>query len=280
MGIKPVSKAIQIESMDDALRNALWNQIRLCILENMSQVAYRGSKSQFEIFAELLWDEFFGLAIDDMPSSSEGIIKFIRNWFYQANWHEAYDLIDFLASDSIYDYADIAAFIDSCNKVLEREVSGYRFVDGIVVPISHELEISEIEEALAQAQAFTSLTGANIHLHDALGKIADRTQPDYRNSIKESLSAVETTVRMITGASTLGDGLKKLENKGIFIDKQLKEGFEKHYAYSNNKSSGIRHSILEEHQSPDFHDAKYMLVTCCAFINYLVGKTAKTGLSF
>jgi hypothetical protein len=82
----------------------------------------------------------------------------------------------------------------------------------------------------------------------------------------------------LTGESTLGKALNALESKGIKIDDQLKNGFDKIYAFTNNKQSGIRHAIIEEHKNPDFDDAKYMLVVCSSFINYLVGKCKTLGI--
>jgi len=159
------------------------------------------------------------------------------------------------------------------NNILEREFSGYRFIDNLLCPISNTVEVEEIKLALKQNMTFTPLNGANIHLSNALEKLSDRNNPDYRNSIKESISAIETACRIITNESTLGKALKALESKGVILDEQLKNGYEKIYAFTNNKSSGIRHAIIDEYSTPDFNDAKYILVLSCSLINYLVGKS-------
>ena len=39
------------------------------------------------------------------------------------------------------------------NIALERELSGYRIINGIVTPITNEVEIAEIEQALDQNDA-------------------------------------------------------------------------------------------------------------------------------
>ena len=81
---------------------------------------------------------------------------------------------------------------------------------------------------------------------------------------------------LITGKkSTLGDALKKLE-KHIEIHKALKEGFKKIYGYTSNED-GIRHSMLEIPEI-DFEDAKYFLVSCSAFVNYLKSKSSKANI--
>ena len=78
-------------------------------------------------------------------------------------------------------------FVDSCNFALEREVSAYRFVDGVIARITEQQEVEEIEDALARSRG-----PVQIHLRRALELLASRDQPDYRNSIKESISSVES----------------------------------------------------------------------------------------
>ena len=50
------------------------------------------------------------------------------------------------------------------------------------------------------------------------------------------------------------------------------------YGYTND-AEGIRHSLLDE-ANLRFEDAKYMVVTCSAFVNYLVAKAMEAGLKF
>ena len=51
----------------------------------------------------------------------------------------------------------------------------------------------------------------------------------------------------------------------------LLDSFEKLYGYTSD-GDGIRHALTEDGKEVDFNDAKFMLVTCSAFINYLIGK--------
>jgi hypothetical protein len=161
-------------------------------------------------------------------------------------------------------------FIVDINSLLEKEFSGYRIIYGLFCPITNEIEIKEIEQAIYQ---HTPSDGANIHLSNALAKLSDKKKPDYGNSIKESVSALGTVIRILTGESTFGKGLNVLKSKGIEIDEQLKGSIEKIYIYTNNKESGIRHEIVGEYKSPDFDDAKLMLVVCSSYINYLLSKS-------
>jgi hypothetical protein len=62
------------------------------------------------------------------------------------------------------------------------------------------------------------------------------------------------------------------------IHKDLKEGFKKFYHYTSD-SDGIRHGLMDEDRLSS-EDAKFMIVSCSAFINYLIVKAQKVGIKF
>lgn len=165
-------------------------------------------------------------------------------------------------------------YLNECNRILEREMSAYRFVDGQITPITSEVEIAAIEQATQNVEGrFAPVTQ---HLRTALTLLSDRQQPDYRNSVKESISAVESACKIITNDSkaTLGGTLKTLEHNGQ-LHTALKEGFSKLYGYTSD-AGGIRHALLENDYAVSFEEAKFMLVTCSAFVNYLQPQASGT----
>ena len=107
------------------------------------------------------------------------------------------------------------------------------------------------------------------HIRLALEKLSDRSKPDYRNSIKESISAVEAACKLISGddKATLTPALRKISG----LHPALIQAFEKLYGYTCD-AEGIRHALTEE-ENLDQNDAKYMLIACSAFVNYLIAKT-------
>ena len=268
---------LQIESIDTELLNCLWNIIKITYLDRLPKNDSYSYNSIYSNFAKITWHRFYKLPIDTLPYNCYEVENFIRDRFFKCEWYEVYDFIEFLAEQDS-PYINKSDFQSGINKVLEEEISAYRFIDSKIVPISNEIETAEIEVALENVINFTALKGANIHLTNALEKLSDRQNPDFRNSIKESISAVETTCRVLTGESTLGKALKSLKSNGLFIDDQFVDGIEKIYAYTNNKQSGIRHAIIEEHNNTELDDAKYMLVICSSFINYLIGKCKNLGI--
>jgi hypothetical protein len=82
------------------------------------------------------------------------------------------------------------------NEAHERERSGYRFVGTILTPITEPEQIQAVESALAAANA-GPLAGVREHLSAAARMLSDRQAPDYRNSIKESVSALESAVKVL-----------------------------------------------------------------------------------
>ena len=107
--------------------------------------------------------------------------------------------------------------------------------------------------------------------------LADRKSPDYRNSVKESISAVEAISNLIANEkkATLGQALKAIESK-VSLHPALKKAFSSLYGYTSD-AEGIRHALLSE-TNLSFEDAKFMLVSCSAFINYLISKASKAGI--
>ena len=185
-------------------------------------------------------------------------------------WNKKIDLIEHilpLLKDSWnFSYEDI---IEKLNSEFERHNFAYRIIDGRFEEITSKKEIESIEEALTN-----TVDGVRTHLQTALEKLsASQKEPDYRNSIKESISAVECLCRTITGENTLGKALNELERRGIFFNGVFKSGLEKLYAYTCHPDSGIRNALLDETNNPTGAEAIFMLVSCSAFINYITKKT-------
>jgi AbiJ N-terminal domain 4 len=260
VGVSPI-KSIQVNSIDDDLRNTLWNafyQIYEIVL--LDKGTGRLDISCNEFF-RIIWKDFLHRQIDTISDVPKYNMETIKKYFYEGDWVYPYMFVEFLVSR--FDDGTLQKFF---NKILERECSGYRFIDGVLSPIIEEQDMQEIKTAIQDEK----YAGASIHIKEALRMLSDREKPDYRGSIVESIFAVEYMARTITGKpkATLGEALKEIGNI-IKVHPSLVEGFKKIYGYRNDEG-GLGHSFIEDSDGNFTQaDARYFLVSCSAFVNYL-----------
>lgn len=263
MGITSASKIIQKDNMDKDLRMNLWNVFYI-FLNDVNDMYFLND------LHGMLYVQFFKKDLSRISYSS--LSDEIQNTIINGEWFYVYDFIEiiikFIGNSKTYK-SDIENFKSDLNTILERENSAYRIIDDEIAPITDSMEIKEIETAQENPHS-----NVQTHINTALGFLSDRQNPDYRNSIKESISAVEALCREITGESTLDKALPALVKKGVEIPNMLRKSFEHFYHFTNDKN-GIRHALMDEEEEPGFEEAKYMLVVCSAFVNYIQGKKAK-----
>lgn len=269
LGFAP-AKEIQVTDLDAKTRNRLFNIFHSSV-EMTGQSGY---------IYEYLSDKLgYVIGFGD----SDKVKKRFLNQTDDSNWYDAYDIITYFFELIIHmneyqflEYYGRApfntknSFLENVekqiNQVLEGEKSGYRMVKYRLVAITGEEEIQSIKDSLSNPFGAVST-----HMQKALELYSDRDNPDYVNSIKESISAVESMCCVITGAkgkqATLGQTIKKLEENGVTIHPSQQKAFSELYGFTND-AGGIRHG-KKEYTNILSEDALYMLVTCSAFINYL-----------
>lgn len=263
---KNVRDAFQINDIDIGLRNRLWNKFKVFYIDsiklNSITIQYQ---NDYKFFMQL-YDEFF--KISQKPSTYlYKTEEKLYGYFFQILWYEIYDFIEY--TSEIYHYKQTNLdFRKAVNQVLEDEMSAYRFVGDYIAPIIDEVEILSVEEALKCQHS-----AAKRHLSNALELLSDKENHDYQNSIKESITAVESVAKIITGKET--DLASCLKNMNIDLNKQFKTSMTNLYGWTC-KEDGIRHGHTGEELKTSFEEAKYMLVSCSAFINYLIAKNKES----
>jgi len=264
-GYSPMERAFQRESIDQDLKVKLWNILKLAVWDRYDHENSRYDRTSQEIqyLVQRLWFHHFNKDIDQLPSirgryGSDGAYSVMKEHFFKCKWFEVYDFIQEILQDPSHLIDDDAK--NWINKELEHHNAAYRIVGDEISEITDKNEIASIEEALAESDLPTKQ-----HLETALRMLSDKAKPDYRNSIKEAISAVEAACRLVTGSpsATLGDALKRVKN----LHPAMSGAFSKLYGYTND-ASGIRHSLIDEPQIT-YGDAKFMLVACSAFVSYL-----------
>jgi len=161
-------------------------------------------------------------------------------------------------------------FVEGLNFHFKRLYYGYRVVGKYISEITSDEGIATIERAIADNK-----DNIREHLNNALALLAKRPEADYRNSIKESISAVEAYCRELTGTDTLGKALSAIQKTSTPIPDVLKSAFVGLYTYTNSEETGIRHALMDDSgtYTPSLAEAQFMLVSCSAFLNYLKMKS-------
>ena len=282
--INPLNTEMQIDNLDERTRNKIANLFKgWC-----DEIRMNGCEKYF--FKKYI-NDVFGLFVDDNMEFcfdyeySDSFNQYIFKPIVENNYSDVLTICEYITTlasltlNKIYKDKSKSYYYQKCqvdyekelNDLFKEEFVGYRIVDGEITPITDEVELKEIATSLDM-----KFEGCKSHIKKGLHLLSDRENPDYKNSIKESISAVESICQIICkdDKATLGDALNKLEKNGIVLHKALKEAFKKLYGYTSDEG-GIRHAEGMFESDVSFEEAKFMLVTCCAFINYLVGEYSK-----
>jgi len=277
IGKKIIRTVVQKEDIDAPLKNQLWNGLVIYILIEIKDLSYWSElNGDTDYLLKRLWIYHLKNKFDEIPERGYQMFFRIKEYFFSCEWFEIYDLIEFIINEydqdsERYDKERIPKLISFYNRELETAVSAYRIINYTITEITSDEEIESIENALEINDRFKPV---KIHLQTALNHYSDKKQPDYRNSIKESISAVESICSIITNEKsvTLGKALKKIE-ESYQLHPALMSAFSKLYGYTSD-ADGIRHKLLDEDKVSQ-EDAKFMLVSCSAFINYLIAKESR-----
>lgn len=280
--INPLNTDIQIDSLDKRTRNKLSN-----LIKNWCDII-RKREYEVSFFENLLNNAYGEFVTDSMKYGfeydySKSFEKYICRTILTGDYSEVLTLIEYIAKsvssifeeiykrDPHYFYGQRTNCTDELNDLFKEEFVGYRMVDGEITPITDEVELNVVETSLD-----IGFEGCRAHIKKGLSLLSNRDNPDYKNSIKESISAVESICQIICkdDKATLGKTLNQLEANGIKLHKSLKEAFSKLYGYASDEG-GIRHAEGMFESDVSFEEAKYFLVSCCAFVNYLIAEFTK-----
>ncbi len=275
-GFEPIEIPFQVDEINTELRTELWSAYYIFFYSSWeSKETYR--KQNFSSFNRVCWLHFFKLPFDEYPKFQEHIYKnLIKAHFLQGNWVKIYEFLEYILEKADKETFEVNKFRDYVNVKLRDNNSGFTIIQNQLVPITNETEIEEIEKLNSESNKFIILSGIKKHLQSSLDFISSKENPNYRNSIKESISMVEVISRIIEPTeNSLGGALNKLE-KNQKLNPLFKKSLEKMYAYTNGKN-GIRHAIMNE-ENIELEDARFFLISCSAITNYLIEKAKKYEL--
>ncbi|TAJ89448.1 hypothetical protein [Reyranella sp.] len=268
-GIDPLPAQLKPQELSPPLRAGLWAILHRHLVNATQHVEY-GRPVLREPWRGMLE----GLHIwhrhkpaDEFTSHSEPHIAAMKRILMSGAYHEVYGTLQYLVrlqSCPISFRADI-------KQVLLFRNAGYRLIDGpppTLVPISSDEEAGISAQAFAAVSSSPRYQGAKVHLVSAAARLSEG---DWAGAIRESMQAVESVARVITGENTFANALKVLETRWK-IHGALKTGFGRLYDYTSAEQ-GLRHPLLDDpNASVDEVDAMFMFGACAAFVTYLVNK--------
>lgn len=266
-GIKHFSDIVQVNSLNERTRNKVYTVTRNVFdrLESY-ELKYR------ESFVNYLYEEILSLTKRDIPLYISGRYNFnevfdnIYNIFSMESYEEIFTFIEGMIKcfefidKNMKNYLNLKKdYENKIQKVFKEENVNYKIIDSKITDIVDEEQIKSIGETLNNPYKVVSE-----HYSKAIEQLY--SVKDYANSIKESISTVEAMCQIINGSKeTLG---KALNNLKIEIHPALKSAYSSIYGYTSDEN-GTRHANGIGEKKATFEEAKYMLVSCSAFVNYL-----------
>ena len=215
----------------------------------------------------------------DSASCTDGLRYTIRT----CEWYQFYDFIEIIGEEIKRKELEGDGFLIDTDPLFQAQTpffDAYRKeVNNLFTKHNIEWHLnnrSELETALPKALAtIINNTEKNLDKFEAARdhyrkakRYALGTHKDSENSIKESISALESVGKVLyPKTATLGDVLKSIR-KDESIPKMLVEVIQKFSDYSNSEP-GVRHGGTKKPNSDEL-DAELALHLSAAFIRYIV----------
>lgn len=261
-GIVCFSDIVQTNSLNKRTRNLIYS----CIRDNIEEFFYNSPYGDQII--EYIYIQILSMIKEQIPYEYnlerydlEEIFNMLHNVISKQDFNFVFDIIEgiinFYKDLSLYSIKQ--DFIEKLNIIFKNENVNYKIINDIITDIVNEEETKSVNETLEIPYEVVKK-----HYIKAIEKLYK--DKDYANSIKESITSVEAMCQIINGSKeTLGKALKNLK---IQIHPALKNAFISIYGYTSDEN-GTRHANGIGEKNATFSEAKYMLVSCSAFINYL-----------
>ena len=277
--INPLSKTMQFTEFSKETRICIWNILYEYINRYLEQ--YNSNREAKEALCNVFASELLNLPIDE-HNSYERVVGLIKEIIMDYSYDQVLDVIEFVGKcipikdknlanygfnyNEYYQSPKRMTPEDMFNPLFEQEYIGYRFINDQIVSITNESEIAEIKNSLN-----TPYEKVNGFMEKALSFLSEK-EKDFKNSIKESVSALECLCSTLSGENgTLGSLVSKLEQT-YCIHPALTESIKKLYGFASDES-GVRHGNNGAIHNVTFAEANLVLIICSGLINYFVSIT-------
>lgn len=267
--VEPLPSQLKPKELTPRLRAALWDIVFQHLNASIRRIEM-GPTVLVDPWKTILYDKHVvrdHRPADEFPNRPKDHIEPLKRIFMTGTYLEVYGTLQFIFRRQVRH----RHFVQQIGAILKDCRAGYRLADDqqTLLPVASE------EEAVVALQAFESMNadryaGARVHMARAAERL---TASDSAGGVRESMQAVGSVARVITGKNTFADALKVIESRWK-IQGALKIGFARLYDYSSAEK-GIRHPLIDDPNAQvDEADALFMFGACAAFITYLINKAA------
>jgi AbiJ N-terminal domain 4 len=273
MGAIPAPN-LQLDQLSNDLQVSVWN---LC-----QEWMFPWRQEQWQLYQNMmvaLYRELRRPAHEVPHNSAEAKTTIARHILNpDIGWTDFYKFVEFipilatmLVAGESQKVAAFERMRAAINDVLEQEGSPYRMTVNELAPITNEQELLEVRRAVAAAAPFQL---AADHISASLAHLAHRPSPNYHDCAKQAFSAVESTLWIaIQDKPKIPQAVRKFEEKFGKIHGALSQLIEKLHGYASDEE-GVRHGATEAATVGEA-EARLMLVSCSAMMNFLIRKALK-----
>jgi hypothetical protein len=274
-------KKLQKNGLDQETRNRLWNTIHIHFFEDYKYNTKLCNYEELYCRCWIIWDKYFKTCTDELNDICvEQIIQKLKSEIISARTQDnellsevhrtpfsPFDLLECLFK--LYDKDDLKGVIDPTNSILQEEKSIYRLFPKTMqfAPIYHETDMKNLNDAFERTKGKYDSVYEN--LENALSAYSDREKNSYGECIENSLKAVESMANKIRdkGNDKALTGIIESVGSKINMHYNLIKGLTELYNWaSDTKRHGKSNKPLEVREP----EARYMLLSCSAFVNYVI----------
>jgi hypothetical protein len=203
--------------------------------------------------------EHYGVLVEEPIVSKDEFVRGLRDLKDDETALEVYGFVQAMVRLS-----GDRQLSETVARILEQERSAYRLVDGdTLVPFGSEVEAQTLSSAISDAES-AGLAGAVKHLKLAGSGLS---AGNFADSVRESVHAVESAVRVLSGEGSVSTALKELAKRRQ-LHPAFTRGVMQLYGFGSDEP-GVRHPLLESGDANvREEDAMFMLGTCASLVTY------------
>lgn len=268
-GLEPLPERLKLKQLSRGLRAALFSACFTSIQKSSDEMYREYLEPPWKQISYDIHVDYLAKPADEWQSYTKIIVQFAKEIILKRDYADVFDFLQYILrhSDTPRPFKHVIA------RALETHRAAYSVIlDGgppTIMPTASEEEAETLQQAFADLRS-VEYAGAREHLRKAGEEL---NSGRYAESVRESIHAVESVARAITGLPkpVLPDAMKKIVERHE-IHPALYQGLDKLYGWTSDEK-GVRHALNSEAAKVDIPEAQFMLGACAAFVSYLIGKS-------